>query len=594
MHGSPSDDESTEREPEASTESSPPSRAPVIACGVIVLVFALALAGQLIFERASADRSVGIEVEPADGGVAVSWVDPDGPGASGGLQEGDVIVRLNGTPVETMSGYDIAAEGTESRFVHIVTILRDGEELDLAIQPGVPFDFTVWLLNALVAGVHLAFGLVVLLFAGGDVRARLLSLLLVAIGLELVVPGVLVGALWINAAAACSYWLLTGLQFGVELHLVSVIPGPQAWFRGRRWPLALFYGVGLGFGSLMALGSLPGSESTALLAWTWSSAGDTVVSLFFLTWIVSVVVILGNGALHWPQPTGRHQALLVLLGVLPWAVLITASIYWDFAGVPYPGWFDAVEPVTFFIYPVALVFAIFRYRLFDLEFFVRSSLVYGGVSTILLLAVYLVLALGGVKIASVLEGGAVTIAAAACALALGLLFSPLKRVVERAIESHLFPERVALRERLGQLVRDLPGRGQLPAMADTLVSEVVEVFAVERACLMIADRDSDLLVGRAARQCGEQAHGLLFPKADPFVQFLAERGLATAEDRWPRTMVLTGPYPADGRRHGGADYAVGRAHRAPSPRAEDQRRGLRRRGATAAGPAGPPCRDGSR
>mgnify|MGYP002623556419 FL=1 len=232
------------------------------------------------------------------------------------------------------------------------------------------------------------------------------------------------------------------------------------------------------------------------------------------------------------------QAGAKLTDYLPWAALIAGSIYWDFVGAAYPAWFDVAEPVAFFIYPVALVFAIFRYRLFDLEFFVHRSLVYGGVSTILLLAVYVMLALGGVKLASVLEGGPITIAAAACALALGFLYAPLKRVVEGAIDSRLFPERVALRERLGEMVRDLPGRGQLAKMADTLVAELVEIFAVERACLLIADRDSDLLVGRAARYCDEREHGLLFPKSDPFIRFLAERGLATVAERWPRTMIL--------------------------------------------------------
>jgi diguanylate cyclase (GGDEF)-like protein len=517
----------------------PEPRAQVIICLALAIGFTLLLLSQLFEERLSATRSIEIEVGFAAEGVIVDQVDPWGPAHAAGLAADDVLVAINGQPIRWMIDYAAATDRFEPGQQQTLTVRRGGETLDLEVVPGVDFDWGVWALNGLAATVHMVFGLLVLLYAGGDLRARLLSILLVAIGLELAAPWALVGAPVVSTVSACAFWLLSGLQFGVELHLASVIPRPQPWLHSRRWPLRLFYGVGIGFGLLMAASSLPAAEGTDALGWVFTAWGDHLVSAFFAAWLLGLVVVLGNAALRWPEPRGRQQALLVLLGVLPWAALMGATIVWDLMDRAYPAWVEPVEPLVFLIYPVAFIFAIFRYRLFDLEFVVQRSLVYGALSTMLLLGAYAGLTIADVGFSSLLKGGLPTLVVATSALTLGLLFSPLKRLLERQVERRFFPERVALRERLSALVRALPGRGQLPAMAETLVAELVEIFAVDSACLLLADRDSDLLVGRASRHCGDGAHGMLFPKTDPFVRFLSERGQATSADRWPRTMLLT-------------------------------------------------------
>ncbi|HUO10006.1 MAG TPA: Do family serine endopeptidase [Phycisphaerae bacterium] len=69
-------------------------------------------------------------------GVLVNGVGPDGPAAKGGVQAGDVIVALNGKPVESVGQLrnQIArtAPGTEIA----LTIYRDGKNLDLKFPVG--------------------------------------------------------------------------------------------------------------------------------------------------------------------------------------------------------------------------------------------------------------------------------------------------------------------------------------------------------------------------------------------------------------------------------------------------------------------------
>lgn len=67
-------------------------------------------------------------------GVLISHVMQDSPAARAGLQAGDIVVRLNGAPVDTVGAFrnEVASNppGTTLR----LTILRDGREQDLPVE----------------------------------------------------------------------------------------------------------------------------------------------------------------------------------------------------------------------------------------------------------------------------------------------------------------------------------------------------------------------------------------------------------------------------------------------------------------------------
>lgn len=511
----------------------------------LTIVLAVVVVGLLYLRLdrglTSADRAVGIVLEQRGQAVFLTDVLEAMPAERAGLKARDRLVAINSYRLDSLIAYDVAAREFESGEAQLFTLERAGETLELAVVPGIPFDWSTYLFSAAASLLHLAIGLLILLQPAVELRSRLLWVLLVAIAIELALPTGLIGQPWVILAVDCAFWLLTGLQFGIELHLVSMIPAPQRWFRERRWPLAVFYGTGGALALLMCASLVPGADETSLLGWLWSPAGEYLVTGWFLVWALGVVALLANGALRWPEPKGRQQAWLVLLGVLPWSLLTLAIGYWDLAGVAYPDWLNQVEPLVFLFFPLAIFLAIYRYRLFDLELVVRRSLVFGALSTCLLLAFYGALGAGGAILSRLVEGSvSSTVVIAAATLVLGLLFSPLRRFIENRIERYVFPERTALRERLTRMVRDLPGAGQLPAMAGTLVSDVVEVFGVEGAALFLSDRNSELLVARAAEKMEGMSEGFLVPKSDPLIELLVQRDSATPAPLWPQAEFFAG------------------------------------------------------
>ena len=83
-------------------------------------------------------------------------------------------------------------------------------------------------------------------------------------------------------------------------------------------------------------------------------------------WAVAVTALIGWRVARHPEPRGRYQAALVLLGLLPWF----GVVMWETArklGAPIAIVPELVWSLALLVYPVAIFAAIFLYQLFDLE-----------------------------------------------------------------------------------------------------------------------------------------------------------------------------------------------------------------------------------
>lgn len=497
----------------------------------MAVLVAVLLSVQLREGLESSGRRVGIHLGQSINGLLILDVEPGRPADEAGLRAGDSIVSINERAIRTSRDYDEAAKAFRRGEPQAYSIDRTGGRFETRVISGVAFGWLAWSINAGAALLHLALAVLLWLQPKRDVRSRLAGLLCFAIAVELALPEVTVG---MPVVAACLFWLLTGTQFSVELHLSSVIPEPRRWFRARRAPLVLYYSVGLSLGLYMAATELPGADTIPFLAWPWTDAGTVFLSVWFMSWVVGVVLLLGSAALRWPEANGRQQAFLVLFGVVPWAVLTTAVTWWDLNGLAYPTWIDIAQPLILALYPVAIFFAISRYRLFDIELVVRRSLVYTALSTALVLVFYAALGAGGALMSILLKGrGSQLWIVGGATLTLGLVFSPLRHWLERVIERRFFPERAAMRERLGDLVRELPGSGSLHSMSTSLASGVAEIFATKSAILLLAERNSDLLVCHAYHGATREAGTLMTSKLHPFVESLCRRQRGLPQSRWP-------------------------------------------------------------
>ncbi len=487
----------------------------------------------------SAGRRIGFFPNEDERGLFVDSVTPDQPAARGGLQAGDLVLAVNGRPVAHRLDYEVAAQ--EFRRGHPISlrVSRGGRTFDLQVIPGIPPRRLLLFLNCVAALGFLAVALLALKQGTGDLRVRLLFVFCAAVALEIALPTNAIGRPFLGAAATSAFYLLTGLQLGVELHLASVIPERAGWLRARPWIVPIYYAIGLGVG----LGSWATYLAEEVLGRQWFpwSIGEVdrlLREVGLPVWACAVTLLLALQALRHAEPRGRQQAGLVLAATIPWMLFVFVTTAFERSGVTLPGWINALETLVLLCYPLAFFAAIFRYHLFDIELAVRRGLIYTTLTGALVLVFYAALGAGGAVFSHLVEGGESVWVVAGATLLLGLLFAPLRRSLHRLIDRRFFPERYALRQRLISLASELPAFGKLPRMGQHLVERLASIFLARSATLLMAHPETGLLSVLASTEAGRDSALLLSPD-DPGIQHLwrAERPLPGAQ-LTPRSPAL--------------------------------------------------------
>jgi diguanylate cyclase (GGDEF)-like protein len=498
--------------------------------GALIAVVAALLLLQLIAANRRAGRTVGFVFAEGHGraGLVVESVGGGSPADRAGLRAGDRVLAVDGHRLESLSDYRRVAAGFTRGWPAAFELERRGRRVRTEVRPGMPVPWGERLVNALSVLAYLAVALLALR-QRDDLRARLLALFALAVLVELLLPDV-VGRVE-ELLLGPLFYLLTGLQLGLELHLASVIPEPRPWLRRFGWLAPLYYTLGVGLGVLGLLTQLAESELPLSLPWSAERFDAVLFGGVFPLWALAVVLLLGAPALGHPEPQKRQQAALVLVGVLPWAILVEVGLGHSLAGVPEPAWIATLEPLALLCGPLAVLVAISRYQLFDLELVVRRGLVYTALTTALLVVFYAALGAGGVLFSEFLTGGDRVWVVAFATLILGLAFTPLRRGLEGLIYRRFFPERLALRERLTALAGELPALGKLPLMGERLVANLCETLGLRWATLLIADPQSGLLLplsSTARDPRGAPERRFLLALSDPGLRLLAQSGRAFA------------------------------------------------------------------
>ena len=495
-----------------------------VALGATAVVVALLLFST-VQTWSSTGRLIGITVDTGVPAMQVSEVAKGRPAARAGMEPGDLVLEVDGTPISDVGSYDRVARGFERGEPVAVVVERRGERVRLELVPGTPVPWRDLLLQWISTFAYLGIGWLAWPQVRRDLRARLLFLFSLAVALEFVLPP-FAESDWLTGLLFGLFFVLSGVQMGLELHLASVIPDRPGWLRERSWLVPAIYGVGIGVCTGIAIvvvaeflgwESFPGTADAANLVFN---------RILFPVWALAVPALLLVPALRHPETQGRQQAGLVLAGVLPWTATSIVATAHDYVEAPYPGWLEVAEPFALLCYPIAIFVAVFKYQFLDLELIVRRSLVYTALTTLLLLIFYASIGAGSVLFSEFLPGRNEVWVVAIATLILGLLFTPLRRALENLIYRKFFPERMELRSRLVALASELPSIGNLPRMGRQLVERLGEILKIRWATILIADPGTGSLVSLASTLDLDEAleHSILLSPDDPALQLLAQTG----------------------------------------------------------------------
>ena len=140
--------------------------------------------------------------------------------------------------------------------------------------------------------------------------------------------------------------------------------------------------------------------------------------------------------------------------------------------------------LSFTAIPVAIGFAILRYRLYDIDLVINRTLVYGSLTaTLALLYVSSVVSLQYVFRS--LTGGGSQLADVASTLVIAALFNPLRQRVQNLIDRRLYRRKYDAQKTLSTFSKTLREETDLEALNAELLSVIRETMQPEHVSLWL-------------------------------------------------------------------------------------------------------------
>ena len=421
-------------------------------------------------------------------GVTAVEVSVDSPATTAGIRPGDVLLAVNGVPIESPADVvEYQHRGTAGTRLSY-TLLRVGSREALQVSLAEPArPASMYFVLAAVGIFTLLVGASVRLRRPRDQATLHFFWLCVAF----------FGAFTFSFNGPFDrldwtfYWgdaVAMALLPPLLLHFTLVFPERP---RGRARParpyalLPAMYAPALVLGASRMAAVARGAADGPLLSRSLDTL-DRFEPVYLLVCAVAAVVVLARGFGEITSLTGRRQLRWIawgsVLGVGPYALFY--ALPWALGANPPLALQLTAVPLG--LVPLAFASAIVRYRLRDVEVIIKRGLAYTaflGASGLLYLAMRKSV---GVFFADDADPHNWIVAALATMVVV-LLAQPVKEAVQNALDRVFYRDRYDYRRALVGFARDLNSDLDVVRLSQRLVTRVVETLVVDQMSLMLAD-----------------------------------------------------------------------------------------------------------
>ncbi|HTC55170.1 MAG TPA: ATP-binding protein [Candidatus Sulfotelmatobacter sp.] len=477
---------------------------------VAVLLFLLTVAA-VVFAGFNLQKESGFSA-PDDG---VSWVedggrltadavDPNGPGAKGGIKLGDQLTAVNGREVKDMAGLErqIYSAGAWSKATY--SVVRQSVSLDSSVIL-VPGDRSLnnWL--RLIALIYLGIGLYVLLrrwTAPGSTHFYIFCLVsFVAYSFKY--TGKLNDFDWTIYWCNIVAWVLQPALF---LHFVLTFPEKRQFVRKAPWLLALVYLPGtllLG----IRLGAMRWFEATGRLSRSMDRLDISYGAVFFLV----AAAVLWHSYRHAGTTILRQQLKWVtrgtILAIAPYTVLYVLPYVFPHAMGWLPQAAMKVSVLSLGLLPLTFGYAIFRYRLMDVDLIFKRGVVY-TLAAAIVLGLYFGLVTGVALLVHNWRPNSGPVGLILAVVVTALLFDPVRKWIQDRIDQFFYRTRYDYRRTLLEFGRELNSETNLNTLLSVLIDRLSRTLAVDRMAIFLAgDTAGSAQAGQGQAGQGQAGQG---------------------------------------------------------------------------------------
>ena len=413
-----------------------------------------------------------------NGNLVADKVQPDGPGARAGIKSGDRVVAINQRTVKDSAQLqrELYHAGVWSRATYSLVRQSVPVDTDVVLVPTERSQNT-WL--RLIALIYLGIGLYVLLrrwTAPGSLHFYifcLASFVLYAFQYT--------GKL--NSFDWSIYWgsIVAGLlQPALFLHFVLTFPERRRFVREHKWAIPAVYVPGtllLGL-QILALRYLKASER---LRFDLDKLQMGYLATFF---------IAAAGVLWYCYTRARTPILRQQLNWITRGTIVAIAPYTLFYVIPYMAGVMTtpamkISVLSLGLLPLTFGYAIFRYRLMDVNLIFKRGMVYTLAAAAIAGAYFAVIA----AVADWLHAQLPSSGPKGLVLAIvvtAVLFDPVRKWIQERIDQFFYRTRYDYRKTLIEFGRELSAEPDLDRMLSSVVDRLSRTLLVDRMAVFLA------------------------------------------------------------------------------------------------------------
>jgi two-component system, NtrC family, sensor kinase len=485
--------------------SPPPPRGPAAksmnresqARSVAIVLFLLTLAAVIFAgfnfetERRATAPNDGVTWVEHSGVLVADDVESDGPGTRAGIKLGDQLIAVNGEEVKNTSGLERQLYRTGVWQKATYSLVRHAVALDsnVILEPA-----NRTLNNYLrgIALIYLAIGVYVLLrrwTAQGSTHFYIFCLVSF-IAYSFHYTGKLDAfdweIYWSNVAA----WVLLPALF---LHFVLTFPEKREFVRKYPWLLTLIYVPGAILLSLR-LAAMRLLEATGRL----SRGVDRMDLSYGAVFFVLAATFLWHSYSKASSTVLRQQLKWVtrgtILAIAPYTLLYVLNFVFPHRMEWVPPALIKLSVLSLVVLPLTFGYAIFRYRLMDVDLIFKRGVVY-TLAAATVVGLYFGLVAGVATLVHSRQPSTGPVGLILAVVVTALLFDPVRKWIQDRVD-HLFYRTVYdYRRTLIEFGRELSSETDLNALLASVVDRLSRTLAVDRIAIFLrAEEDSEQFV----------------------------------------------------------------------------------------------------
>ena len=450
---------------------------------VAILLFLLTVAAVVFAgfnfqkERLSAVPDDGVWWVEHNGILVADRVDPHGQGAQAGIKPDDQLVSVNGQEIKNTPGLVRQLYATGVWHNASYSLIRNSVPLDAKVLL-FPADRSLNLSLRLIALIYLGIGLYVLLrrwTAPGSTHFYIFCVVSF-IAYSFKYTGKLNDFDWIIYWGNIVAWVLQPALF---LHFVLTFPEKRNFVKRRPWLLSLAYlpGTALLIRHIIALRL---AQASGLLRWDMDRQEMAYGAVLF---VVAASVL-------WYSY--RRASTTILRQQLKWVTrgtILAVVPYTLFYVIPYllgtlPGLGMKLSVVSLALLPLTFGYAIFRYRLMDVDLIFKRGVVY-TLAAAAVVGMYFALVAGVAELVHMQKPGTGPLGLILAVVVTALLFDPIRKWIQERVD-HLFYRTVYdYRRTLIEFGRELSSETDLNALLSSVVDRLSRTLSVDRIAIFL-------------------------------------------------------------------------------------------------------------